>query len=141
GPAGVAREDAVLGHRLARARVEHGGRGHVAARVAAHPDRAAPVAAVPPDLVAGLARRAGEIVADREVLDRRAARLEDLDPVAGREVLPRRIGGAGCGGGAVAAVHEHEVAVHAAQVNAGRGDEHARVRAGLPGVDAGPDGD
>src|SRR5207249_159185 len=70
---------------------------------------------------------------------RRAARLEDLDPVAGREVLQRRIGGAGCGGGAVAAVHEHQVAVHAAQVNAGRGDEHARPLAALLVVDAGPE--
>src|SRR5207302_9283118 len=71
GALGVAREDAVHGHRRRRALVVHGRGGEIGARVAPHADRAAAIAAVPPDLVPLLGVR--EVVADGQ--DRKSTRL------------------------------------------------------------------
>ena len=133
GAVAVADEDAVgavgIGARV-RAR-----RRQVAAVVRVQPDRARPVAAVPPDLVSA-ALRSGEEVAHREVLERGAARLPDLEAVA-PDRLALRVDGTGIliGGLGAAlrrarlrAVDHDAVAIHPADVDAGGGHPHPRFR-------------
>src|SRR5262249_42446657 len=121
----VAGEDAVLGGGGLVAEECRGG-GQVAAPVAGQADLARVGSAVPPDLVAGRAG-AREEVADRQILHADVAGLPDEDAVAADRdafgpgppvVLGRRNGTARRGAG-LRAVHDHRVAVHAAQRDAG----------------------
>src|SRR5205823_12676994 len=80
GAVGVADEDPVLPARRVDAVRVCRQRGEEGPVVAVESDPAAPVPAVPPDLVSVLVA-VGEVVADRQVLDGDAARLEYLDAV------------------------------------------------------------
>src|SRR5205085_1108614 len=124
--AGVADEDAVLGHRGVRAGEERRRGGEVVAPVRRHPDLAAAVATVPPNLVAVLGAGTAEEVADGQVLDVDAVGLH-LDAVTSvrRQALRRRVAAAGARARRQGAVEDHAVAVHAAKAHAGRGDQDA----------------
>src|SRR5439155_11469920 len=93
GAVGVAYEDAVVAERRLDAVGIGRCRGDVVAPPGADADLARAVAAVPPDLVALATVRAGQVVADSEVLDVDPVGLVDVDPVApvGCELL---VGGA-----------------------------------------------
>jgi hypothetical protein len=135
GPAGVAREDPVLGQvRRADAGAIHRGGGEVGTLVGAQAELAAAVPAVPPDLVAVILPGPGEVVADGQVLDRDTGGLPDLDavpPAAGVVVLELRTGRARAAGRAVAAVDDHPVPVQAPDVDARSGDPDTGRRPGL----------
>src|SRR5581483_8867564 len=121
GAAGVAREEPVLGGGLVVLE-ERGGRVQVAAPERAEADLAAAVAAVPPDLVAGVPA-AGEEVAGRQVLDAHAAGLPDDDAVPAQVatallqavVLVGPLAATGRGP-RLGAVHDHVVAAHSTEV-------------------------
>ena len=125
----VAREDAVGRGRLLRLEVGAGS-GQKATREAVAADPAAVVAAVPPDLVTGGLGAAQE-VACGEVLDRDVWRLVDHQAVEtgglARDLVAEVLGVAGsaadCRAG-LGPIHDHGVAVHAAEVDAGLADEH-----------------
>src|SRR5207302_2553337 len=84
----------------------------------------AAVSAVPPDLVAVAAAGSGQEVAGGQVLDVGAARLPDQDAVTPRD-LQGGVGRAGLRAAGQRAVDHDPVPVHAAEVDAGRRDEHA----------------
>src|SRR5581483_2355155 len=122
------------------------GGGDVVPPPRAHPDLARAVTAVPPDLVAFVALRVGEEVADGEVLDVDAADLERLDAVtaaAGR-LLVLCAGRAGLRT-ALRPVDDHGVAVHPAEVQSRRSDQDTSRFGAAPDpllvVVAGPDQD
>ena len=127
----VAGEDPVA--RRGRLVAEVGaGRAQVVAIEPPPADLPAAVSPVPPDLVAGLARP-GQEVAGGEVLDRDVVGLPDHDPVEPRTAWPEvLIAGAraarrGAGRGSV---DDHGVAVHPAQREIRRGDQHGGRRVG-----------
>ena len=102
-----------------------------------HVDLAAAVAAVEPDLVAGVPGRRLEEVARREVLHADAVHLVHEDPVAthGVTVLTRPqllvvLRGRALRSSRLRAIHDHCVAIHAAQVKARRADEDPRREVG-----------
>ena len=128
----VAREDAVLGSGRVGAEEDGRRRREIGAVEAVQVHGAGAVATVPPDLVAP-AVRAGQEVADGQVLDRHAVDLEHLDavpaggntvPVGRAEVLRvgARVASTRAG---LRAVDDHRVAVEAAQVKVRLGDGHA----------------
>src|SRR2546426_1182490 len=111
-----------------------GARGRVVPLAAAHADRAAAVAAVPPDLVAVTARGGvGKEVTDGQVLDVGPARLVDLDPVAPRH-LERRVRAAGSARADPGPVHDHAVSVESSQMDAGCTDQHPGRQLGITGA-------
>ena len=139
----VAGEDAVGALAVSGVLVVAVARGDVGDGEGAHPDLSAAVAAVEPQLIAVVAAVAGLEVADRQVLDRDAVGLVDLDPVAprrravaavGTELLKARGGIAWARGAGLGSVDDDAVALHAAQMNARGGDQHASDLFGHAGV-------
>ena len=125
--AAVADEDAVGTGELIRGVGRTG--GEVRAAIAAHPDDAASVATVPPDLIS-VVSRIREKVAGRQVLDGDTVGLEYFQPVAATCRLHlsrfRWIAGSRVASDGLRSVNDDFVPVHAAEVDVWGGDEDAR---------------